>query len=135
MLLLIKILSETKEIRLRSLRGRVDFKAGKSNQQNGEQELHKRAAGIFKKLNRRMLIKKTKDELLQFLDSDVIEQNLTLLARMDLQGKKAIEELIIFPMSGRHSINPSFHNFAFGMNGEAIPLPYLTGSTNLFVFL
>ena len=73
MLLLIKILSETKETRLRSLRGRVDFKAGKSNQQNREQELHKRAAGIFKKLNRRMLIKKTKDELLQFLDSNVIE--------------------------------------------------------------
>ena len=29
-------------------------------------------------------------QLLQFLDSNVIEQNLTLLAGMDLQGKEAL---------------------------------------------
>ena len=35
-------------------------------------------------------IKKKAKKLLQFLDSNVIEQNLTLLTGMDLQGKEAL---------------------------------------------
>ena len=37
-----------------------------------------------------LLLKKSKEQLLQFLDSNVIEQNLTLLTGMDLQGKEAL---------------------------------------------
>ena len=37
-----------------------------------------------------LLLKKSKEKLLQFLDSNVIEQNLTLLTGMDLQGKEAL---------------------------------------------
>lgn len=37
-----------------------------------------------------LLLKKSKEPLLQFLDSNVIEQNLTLLTGMDLQGKEAL---------------------------------------------
>ena len=37
-----------------------------------------------------LFLKESKEQLLQFLDSNVIEQNLTLLTGMDLQGKEAL---------------------------------------------
>ena len=37
-----------------------------------------------------LLLKKSKEQLLQFLDPNVIEQNLALLAGMNLQGKEAL---------------------------------------------
>jgi hypothetical protein len=37
-----------------------------------------------------LLLKENKEPLFQFLNPNVIEQNLTLLTGMDLQGKEAL---------------------------------------------
>ena len=52
-----------------------------------------------------------------------------------MQGEKALQVLVVFPVGGGHAVYPSLHYVILGMNGDAIPFPVLAGSADLLVFL